>query len=507
MAGLKQHSRDDRLAFDFWDSYYKEYQSQDRVDYNETHEEKKRRIAQLEANPEEWFKYYFEKYCTAEPAPFHKRSTKRILNNPELYEVRPWSRELAKSGRTMMEAIYLTLTGKKRLWVLASATNDSAVKLLKPFRLTFEKNRRIIYDYGKQQTYGDWKEDMFYTKSGALFVAVGAGNTPRGIRNEEVRPDGIIVDDFDTDEDCRNPDIVDKKWNWFEKALYAARSISEPLLVIFNGNIIADYCCIKKAMEMADHYEIVNIRDKDGKSSWPAKNSEEDIDRVLSKINAASVQGEYFNNPIVLGKVFDKLHYGKMQALRRYKFLIAYTDPSYKKNADYKATILAGKWKDEYHILKVYCSQQASVADMLDWQFEILHDYADKVAVYFFIEYPWIDDTLKREIKKANRRHKQTLALKSDADKRPKKPEKFYRIESKLEPLNRNGKLIFNEEIQTNPHMKEVEFQFLALSPKSKAHDDAPDATEGAIWNIDHKNKQSDAPPMTYEPPKNNKRY
>lgn len=507
MAKLRQHSRDDRLAFDFWESYYKDYQSTDSIDYNESPEDIEERKKRLEATPEEWFKYYFEKYCTAEPAPFHKRSTKRILNNPEWYEVRPWSRELAKSGRTMMEATYLTLTGKKRLWVLASATNDSAVKLLKPFRLTFEKNRRIIHDYGEQKTFGDWKEDLFYTKSGALFVAIGAGNTPRGIRNEEVRPDGIIVDDFDTDEDCRNPDIVDKKWNWFEKALYAARSISEPLLVIFNGNIIADYCCIKKAMEMADKYEIVNIRDKNGKSSWAAKNSEAHIDRVLSKINAASVQGEYFNNPIVTGKVFDKLHYCKMQPLRKYKFLVAYTDPSYKKNADYKATALVGRYKDEYHVLKIYCSQQASVADMLDWQFEILNDYANKVAVYFFIEYPWIDDTLKREIKKANQRHGQTLALKSDADARPKKPEKFYRIESKLEPLNRNGKLLFNQELEDKPMMKEAEFQFLALSPKSRAHDDAPDAVEGAVWNIDHKAKQDIAPPKIWTPPTNNKRY
>lgn len=81
---------------------------------------------------------------------------------------------------------------------------------------------------------------------------------------------------------------------------------------------------------MADYHQIVNIRDENGKSSWPAKNNEEMIDRVLKKISMASAQKEYFNNPIVLGKVFQKLNYGKMQPLHKYKFLIAYTDPSYK---------------------------------------------------------------------------------------------------------------------------------------------------------------------------------
>lgn len=503
MAFVKQQTKEDKLALDFWDEYYKNLSNTELVDKFEDEDLKHQRIKKLEADPEEWFKYYFHKYCTHEVMPFHQRSTKRVLNNPEFYEVRPWSRELSKSGRAMMEFIYLALTGKKKFIVLGSATNDSAVRLLKPFKLAFEKNQRIINDYGIQENYGHWREDQFTIRRGAMFIAVGAGNAPRGARNEEVRPDAILMDDFDTDEDCRNPDIVDKKWEWFEKALYATRSISNPMLVLFNGNIIADYCCIKKAMEMADFYEIVNIRDKDGKSTWPNKNTEEHIDRVLSKISASSIQGEYFNNPIVLGKVFVKLNYGKILPLHKYKFLIAYTDPSYKKNADYKATALVGKHKDEYHVIWVGCDQ-TSTAKMLDWQFEILDFVNDRTAVFFFIEWPWIDDMLKQEIKAANKRHGCTLALKADDRK---KPDKFYRIESNLEPLNRSGKLIFNEDLKGTPYMKNMEFQFLALSPKSKANDDGPDAVEGAVWKVNHKAKESTGAPKIFNLKKTKYRY
>ncbi|WP_313253165.1 hypothetical protein [Empedobacter sp.] len=503
MAFVTTKSREDKAALDFWDEYYKSVQNTDIVDSSEPEEEKEKRIKKLEENPEEWFKYYFGKYCSAEPMPFHKRSTKRVLGNPEWYEVRPWSREMSKTGRTMLEMLYLHCTGKKKFTFMISATKDAAENFLNPYKQAFEKNIRLRNDYGDQVNYGSWSGTDFTTKMGSRFIAVGARQSPRGARNEELRPDSIIMDDFDTDEECRNPDLIDQKWKWFEQAVYGTRSISNPLLVIFNGNIIADYCCIKKAMEIADFSEIVNIRDENGKSNWPTKNSEAMIDRVLSKISRESQQKEYFNNPIVLGKVFEKLHYGKMRPLKDYKFLIAYTDPSYKKNGDTKATALVGKWKDEYHVVRMYCGH-VKTSVMLDWQYDILNWVDDRVAVYFWIEWPWIDDMLKQEIKAANKRHKTTLPLKPDERS---KPEKFFRIESNLEPLNSNHKLIFNEKYKDDDHMKETEFQFKALSPKSRAHDDAPDAVEGAVWKINKKVKENVAPPMVIPSTQNQKRY
>lgn len=475
---------DKKALFD-WDEFVINMNRMSPVDLSETPDDKRKRIAKLEADDEEWFKYYFEAYYTSEPAPFHKKSTKRIMQNAEWYEVRAWSRELSKSGRTMMEVLKLILTGKKKNVVLTSSSYDNAVRLLKPYKSLLEKNDRIINDYGIQESYGSWAEGEFITRKGVAFRAIGAGQSPRGTRNDAVRPDVLLIDDFDTDEDCRNPDTVDKKWDWLERAFYATRSISTPLLVIFCGNIIAEHCCIKKAIDMADAFDIINIRDKNGKSTWPNKNTEEMIDRVLSKISYISAQGEYFNNPITQGKVFPKIHFRKLRPLREYKFLVAYTDPSYKsgKKNDYKATALLGKWKDEYHVLRMFVGQTTTAA-MLDWQYEIIDWVGGKVPVYFVIEWPSIDDTLKMEIEAANKRHNVTLPLISD----PRvKPDKFFRIESKLEPLNRNEKLLFNIDYKDSDHMKVTEDLFKALSPTSRAHDDPPDAVEGAAVFADSK--------------------
>jgi hypothetical protein len=75
------------------------------------------------------------------------------------------------------------------------------------------------------------------------------------------------------------------------------------------------------------------------------------------------------------------------------------------------------------------------------------------------------------------------------------KPDKFSRMEGNLEPLNRRGSLIFNEDEKDDPHMQRLEEQFRAIEPGLPAHDDGPDAVEGAVWIINNKLRRLE--PMT----------
>lgn len=318
----------DRIALQNWEKFKDNIARATPVDRSMSQAEIQKHRAWLEARPLEWIKFFFPNFAQYEFAPFQKRAIRRILSNPEWFEVISWSRELAKSTCAMFCIMYLTLTGLKRNVILTSNSFDNAVRLLDPFRANLEANGRIIAYYGKQQSLGSWTEDEFITKQGVAFRALGAGQSPRGSRKDAVRPDVLIVDDFDTDQDTLNPDIIQKRWDWWEKALYPTRSVSEPTLVLFCGNIIAKDCCVVRAGAMADHWDIVNIRDKDGHSTWPEKNSEEHIDRVLAKISKKSAQGEYFNNPISEGEIFSEMAFGKVPQLSKFKFLVAYGDPA-----------------------------------------------------------------------------------------------------------------------------------------------------------------------------------
>jgi predicted phage terminase large subunit-like protein len=430
-----------------------------------------------------------------------------VLNNPEWYEVRAWSRELAKSTYTMMQILYLILTKKKRYVLMISSSADNAERLLIPYKSNLELNQRIIHDYGKQEKAGFWSSKEFSTSSGASFRALGKGQSPRGTRNEEIRPDVVLFDDIDTDEECRNPDGITNSWKWIQEAAIGTRSISNPLLIIFCGNIIASYSCITCAIEYADHVDVINIRDKNGKSTWPAKNTEENIDRVLSKISYAAQQKEYFNNPINEGSVFKNLAFKKLPKLEEYKFLVCYTDPSFKSSqkSDYKATVLVGAWRGERHVIKAYC-QQTTTSKMVEWLYKIKNYVSDKTPLYLYIEKNTNDEEIARVLYEASKSHNNNI-LPVVFDDRVK-GDKFTRIESSLEPLDRNGTLYFNEDEKDTPDMKTVIDQFKAFSAKSRAHDDAPDAVEGAVFYVNNKEEILDLGSIELiKRPRNQKRY
>ncbi len=479
----------DKIALKEWELFHSNLIRQISIDEGESETAKIIRVTKLESNVEEWFKYYFPNYATSDPAPFHIAATERILTVRRWWEIREWSRELAKSTRTMMDVLHLVLA-KKRLKniLMISSTSDNAERLLLPYKINLEKNPRIINDYGFQANLGTWTSDEFITRNGTSFRALGAGQSPRGTRFENHRVDCILIDDIDTDEECRNERLVKEKFKWLQEAVIPTVSISGDYLIIMNGNLISKNCCIAYAHKLASHVDVVNIRNADGTSSWPQKNSEEDIDAILSLISYASAQKEYFNNPISEGTVFKEMTYGTMRPLHEYKFLVSYTDPSFKdtnKN-DFKATVLLGRWKDEIHIIKAYC-EQTTTANMIDWHYQIDAFVNDAVPVYYYMESNFIQDSIIKEFYAEGVKRDKVIPIKGD---NRKKADKFTRIESTLEPLNRNGKLILNKDEKENKHMQRLEEQFLALEPGSKAHDDAPDAVEGGV-NIINRKKAS----------------
>lgn len=472
------------------------------IDFTETPAEKRKRIAHLEADPEAWFKFYFSGYAKSEPAAFHKAATRRVVGNPEWYEVRNWSRELAKSTRTMMEVLYLTLLKRKRNVLMVSNSKDNADRLLLPYQVNLEKNQRILNDYGPQQNLGAWTTGEFITRGGVAYRALGAGQSPRGTRNEAIRPDIIVIDDIDTDEDCRNPDIIDKRWQWVQEALIPTRSISNPLLLILCGNIIAEDCCAVRAAEHADKVDIVNIRDAHGRSSWPEKNSEEDIDRVLKTISYASQQKEYFNNPMSDGKTFPEIKWGKCPALSTLPFVVVYADPA-PGNKDKpgakttqgnsrKAVFIVGRKGSTYFIFKGFLDVMGTdrfINSMYACRRYILDAAPVRTpAQYYLIENnslqdPFYDQVYRPLILAKGPEHGGELSIMPDGRK---KPEKWFRIEATLQPLNANGNLVFNIDEKEDEHMKRLETQFKAAKPTSKQLD-GPDCIEGAVYIINEK--------------------
>lgn len=490
---MANKKKTDKEWFDEWKEFADNIDNATPIDLTELSVDKLKRIKNLEENDEKWFKYYFPNFYTSEPAPFHLKSTKKVMKNAEYYLVRSWARELSKSGRTMMEVLKLTLTGKKKNVILVSNSYDNAERLLMPYMVILARNNRIINDYGTQKRIGSWEAGEFTTRKGVAFRALGAGQSPRGTRNNEIRPDVILIDDIDTDADCLNTEIIEQRVKWINEALIPTRSISVGLLIIACGNIIADYCCITEMGAKADSWEKINIRDENGKSTWPQKNTEAAIDRVLKTIDYEAGEKEYYNNPMNGSKVFTNLVDTVAFILKYCNHVIIYADPSpsdseAKSSSDKAIGIIANRGLD-FQIFKVWLDKMTN-AKFVDYLYEAYKICkkagVDPIVIYIennSLQNPHYTQVILPEV--FRKRETEKINLPITPDDRDK-PHKWSRISGTLEHMIRLETLTFNENEKDNPHMIRLKKQFKNANSKAKRLD-GPDMVEGGVVKINDK--------------------
>lgn len=226
---------------------------------------------------------------------------------------------------------------------------------------------------------------------------------------------------------------------------------------------------------------VVNLlNEKRTKPSWPERHTMADCEYMIRKVGKFAAEAEYFNNPIVNGKVFqqDWIQYKTMKDLRNYTALVAYLDPSFsaKKNADHKSWILIGLTEGQYHIIKAYCGV-ATIEEMVEWGYEI-DTYAKKHngAVQFFMEEVFFQSILYKDFNAAAKRKGYPLSIQGDTRQKPDKDQRIMSLSGHFE----RGEWFFNEEERHNHHMKNLVFQFLAFAPGfTGIKKDGPDACEG----------------------------
>lgn len=477
------------------------------LDDFEDEREKQARIARLLADPPAFCRYYFPHYCQSPFAAFHRRFFKAVIKNERGYVVRAWARAHAKSVSTFMAALYLKFTGQARAVLWVSRTFDNACELLAPIQTELESNQRLRADFGDQIRHGNWEDGKFITADGCSFRAIGMGQSPRGTRNAETRPDLIVCDDVDSDEVVRNPKRLDDHWDWISSALMGCFDIAGRGRFILVNNRIAKDCLLMRAADnpKAD-FEQIDIYDKAGRPSWAERFSAEACQDMIDKMGLRAAQKEYFNNPLTAGSVFkaEYVRYGKMKPLRDYKALVFYTDPSFKASAksDFKASVLLGLSGDEWHVYKVFCDQ-TSVKVMWEWHYEIYElCQAAGATVHMAMEANFMQglhfDTLDRLA-----RDRYPIPVSPD---RRKKPDKFQRIES-MSPAFERGKVVFNEAERNNPHLQRGIEQLLLIQKGSRSPDDFPDALESAMFLARQRSQTGSQPVTVGRRRTNQKRY
>lgn len=501
-----------KLAYERWKEHCKEVQSLTELSSlaNETPAQKNKRIARLQKDYAAFCEYYFPHFLTLRDqtsgevlrtvhnAPFHNAAALKVKNTPNLKAVFKWPRGHAKSTHfDIFLPLWLIFQPKRLInfMVVVGKSEDSAKRLLSDIQAELEFNQRIIADFGGQKNLGHWQEGEFTSQSGVNFLACGRGQSPRGLRERESRPDYIVIDDLDDDELCRNEKRVKELTDWVKEALFGALDVGRGRFIMV-GNLISKTSVLANiAASRGVHVSEVKAVDKDGEPVWKEKWTKEEAQDYADFVGYRAWQKEMMHNPIKDGTIFrhEWIRYKKVLPLHKYEMLVCYTDPSFKSTTsnDYKASRLWGKIGNELHLIDCYVRQD-TVSGMVRWLYNLFESIPENVAVRFFMEANFMQDIILDEFNtEGNIRGYQLPIL---PDKR-KKPEKIQRIEA-ISPLWERGFIYYNEALKDNPDMVVGIEQTLALERGSRVHDDAPDADEGAIWYLQRDTRQQQSKPM-----------
>lgn len=470
----------------------------------ETPAQKDRRVRQLQKDYAAFCEFYFPHFLqlrdkvtgevvrTIHNAPFHNAAAMKVKNTPNLKAVFKWPRGHAKSTHfDIFMPLWLMFQPKRLInfMVVVGKSEDSAIRLLSDIQAELEYNQRIKADFGEQKSVGDWQEGEFKTKEGVKFLACGRGQSPRGLREREVRPDYIVIDDLDDDELCRNEKRVKDLTDWVKEALFGALDVGRGRFIMV-GNLISKTSVLANiAATKGVYVSEIKAVDADGNPVWKEKWTKDEAQEYRDFVGYRAWEKEMMHNPIKDGSIFrhEWIRFKKALPLEKYDQLVCYTDPSFKSTTanDYKASRLWGKTGSELHLVDCYVRQD-TVTGMVRWLYDLYERTRDKAAVLFFMEANFMQDIILDEFTEEGNRRGYQLPVMPDTRK---KPDKLQRIEA-VSPLWERGFVFYNEALRDSPDMQVGIEQTLALERGSRVHDDAPDADEGAIWILQKHTRQ-----------------
>lgn len=151
--------------------------------------------------------------------PLTAADTKMISRLPGTRRAVAAPRGHAKSTNlTFKGTMHSTLYGYKHYPIIISDSSEQAEGFLDNIRVEFEENTAILEDFGALAG-SVWRSNVLVTKTNIKIEAIGSGKKIRGRKHRNWRPDLIILDDVENDENVRTPEQRKKLKDWFDKAV------------------------------------------------------------------------------------------------------------------------------------------------------------------------------------------------------------------------------------------------------------------------------------------------
>ena len=136
-------------------------------------------------------------------------------------------------------SLWCVVTGRKRYILLVADAFEQAASFLEAIKVELESNPRLMADFPGQCGEGRvWNVGTIITASNVKIQAFGAGKRMRGLRHGPHRPDLVLLDDLENDEQVRSPEQRDKLENWLMRTVLSLGPADDSMDVIYIGTIL-----------------------------------------------------------------------------------------------------------------------------------------------------------------------------------------------------------------------------------------------------------------------------
>lgn len=449
--------------------------------------------AEIEFCKSDWLRLnnrYFPHYAGSPSAEFQVRFANVVLSDPTIKAFAEWFRGGAKSvWCDIIIPFGLWMNGQAHYMVLIGQNHDKAKQLLDDLKAEFEANPQIIKDFGEQKVPGSWETGDFKTAgcpSRGLkpFIgkALGMGQSVRGLRVGNQRPDLCVIDDVETKEFIKNPKRQDEYRKWVEADLIPP--MDGPIRrLLYANNKFAVRMIQTELQKLHPNWHVSHVKAYDKKTwkpTWWQKYPDNYYLELLDEIGLIALEQEYLQEPKMEGKYFKAkmVVWDKMPNLNHFKIIVGHWDIAYTDNeeSDYNAVRI---WALDKHNIYWYIQsfvKQALMGEAVKYMCAVQRALPDTVIIHWQYESQFWNGEVQRTITEVQKAERVNLNLR----KVTPQGKKYDRIIS-LYPSYQNNRIRYNDKMRADNDTIVGLQQLYDIEPGYNTHDDAPDADHQAI--------------------------
>lgn len=311
-------------------------------------------VADPETGYRAFCKTYFPHYFTKAPSRLHEEL---FVSLPEMVAQDEGRKRLVIAPRGSAKSTHISqafplwciVTHRKHFICLIMDAFEQAAIMIEAIKAELEFNPRLAYDFpdivGQGRT---WREGVIVTVNNIKVEGFGTGKRIRGRRHGPYRPDLVVLDDVENDENVESPRQRDKLERWISKAVLKLGPTDGTMDVLYAGTVLLFDAVIVRfskkpgwqvsryrailnwpdRMDLWDRWEELHLNDEDAAEAfWQTQKAEMSRGAVINWPEMHSLmflmreragdhesfESEYQNNPIDGNSAFRDLTWWVMK--------------------------------------------------------------------------------------------------------------------------------------------------------------------------------------------------